>query len=137
MTTYILPPSLQRHIRENVLGHNFWTTHWQNLPCDISTVLHQQAFNFWMSGQQNEPFEEISRQEITLYNASGNEVGFVLQEGHFMTTWCRGSRREGGETVADALARLGEDVAAAVKFIVVVFYGHQKMKSVKVWCVRE
>ena len=130
--TYTLPHPLRRHIREDILGSRFFSTHWLNLTCNVRCLTSLKAFIFWMSGAEGEPFEQISRREISFYDADGHEVGFCLQEACYTTSWLLGANREeGGETVAEALARL--DDSAAVAFVLVTFYSHQEIKKVTVW----
>ena len=130
---YMLPPSLLRHIREDVLGCNSLDVHWLNLTCNIRSLMFLKGFSFLMSGAADDPYEEVSRQEITFYDAHGHEIGFCLQESYFMSTWCcSANRAEGGETVQEALARLDKD---AVSFVLVVFYTQGAVKNVRVYKV--
>ena len=131
---YVLPPALLRHIQQDVLGvvpfaHPYVVLRKSSIP--LTRIGHLEAFVCWVSGQINAPYEMISQREVIFYDDHGDEIGFCLQSGHFMTTWCVDANyTEGGETVAEALTRLDED---NISFALVTFYNRKGLQSVKVY----
>ena len=122
-----LPPALRECMRDA-------SVHALMLNASSESIGFLKAFRFFLSGQRDAPYEEISRQEITLYNAQGDEIGSCLPEDYFACTWSSDSDQvDEGETVREALVRL--DATNIVSFVSVVFYNHNKMKNVKVYRV--
>lgn len=129
---YTLPSSLLEHIRTQVLRGPFAHRHvvLQKSSIPLEKIGDMEAFIFWLSRRPDESYETVSRRDIVFYNSRGDQVGFCLEAGHFMTTWRAGENyKEGGETVADALARLDDEVV----FAMVTFHNAKGLQSVQVY----